>query len=97
MKPRQKRRARRTQPVVAPSELAALRRISQQLEQLTAPTPEPLVLHEINGKLDRIELQLAAVRSDATRRGAMAGALAGGLTSGIITTGILLIKARLGL
>ncbi|MCX8962150.1 hypothetical protein EHW64_13665 [Erwinia psidii] len=93
MKARQKRRNRRC--TAAPAEsagLAELSRISARLDRLQAPV-NPDVLFSIDDRLSRIESGMDSIRADASRRGAVAGAVAGS----IVTTAILLIKARLGL
>lgn len=90
MNPRKKRRTRRTQSPDA----AALQHISHQLSRLQAPS-DPQVLSDINDKLGRIEHRLNDVQADATRRGAIAGAITGSVAGGIVATAIMLIKARL--
>ncbi|EOI6592730.1 hypothetical protein ACMVCH_004553, partial [Yersinia enterocolitica] len=78
MKPRQKRRSRRVNAVN--SEVNALNKISTQLDQLFIPGQDLEILADINLKLDRIETNMTAIQVEATRRGAVAGAIAGGLS-----------------
>ncbi|MDK4650092.1 hypothetical protein QG070_03435 [Kingella kingae] len=46
---------------------------------------------------DKMEMELTEIRKDTKRMAAMTGAAAGGVSGGLVTTGILLIKAKLGL
>ena len=55
------------------------------------------LLKQIDSKLDRIESRVDNIQEVATKQGAIAGAVAGGITGGLVTAGIALIKARLGL
>lgn len=57
-------------------------------------------LADINASLQHLDEQLASIRAAATegaiRRGAVAGAMAGGVASLVVTTAIMLIRARMG-
>lgn len=92
MTARQRRRARRN--TLSRDEREALSHIAQQLDRLQSPV-SPVVLDGINTKLSRIETRLAGMTTDATRRGAVAGAAAGALSGSIVTVAILLIRAKL--
>ncbi|GAB7214732.1 hypothetical protein E4659_12510 [Dickeya dianthicola] len=98
MKARQKRRVRRVATVTA-ADSAALSNISKRLDALQIPAPAPAIdgLADISAQLTRIEHRMDTIESAAVRRGAIAGGVAGGVAGGLITTAILLIKARLGL
>jgi tetrahydromethanopterin S-methyltransferase subunit G len=62
-----------------------------------ATTTELALLSEINQRLERIENNIDEVKSVATRQGAIAGGIAGTIGGGVVTTGILFIKAQLGM
>ena len=66
------------------------------------------VLISVKGHLNRIETQMDslsdqmdAIREDATqgaiRRGAVAGAVSGGITACLVTTAMMLLRAKMGL
>ena len=46
---------------------------------------------------DKMEMELTEIRKDTKRMAAMTGAAAGGVRGGLVSTGILLIKAKFGL
>ncbi|EHD21540.1 MULTISPECIES: hypothetical protein [Brenneria] len=97
MKARQKRRDRRVNHVVSGIDNAALNGIKKRLDELQVPIAPADGLTEISGQLDRIERRMDSIEAAAVRQGAIAGSVAGGITGGLVTTTILLIKARLGL
>ncbi len=66
------------------------------------------VLISVKGHLNRIETQMDslsdqmdAIRQDATqgamRRGTVAGAVSGGITACLVTTAMMLLRAKMGL
>lgn len=102
MKPRQKHRSRRTQetaPVpVNPilGELQELRSIGEKLDALQHTLPGAMGIDLICDKLDRIERRIDDIDAVASKKGAVAGAIAGGLSGCLVSTTIMLIKARMG-
>ncbi|EAP9217112.1 hypothetical protein GB371_14650 [Salmonella enterica] len=58
------------------------------------------VLADINASLQHLDQQLDDIRDAATqaaiKRGAVAGAMAGGVASLVVTTAVILIRARMG-
>lgn len=46
---------------------------------------------------ERMDAQLDQIHADCRRTAVVAGAASGGVMGGVVTTGILLIKAKLGL
>lgn len=70
----------------------------QRKNSIVVRTQQELdLLKQIDSKLDRIENRVDNIQEVATKQGAIAGAVAGGITGGLVTAGIALIKARLGL
>lgn len=70
----------------------------QRKNSIVVRTQQELeLLKQIDSKLDRIESRVDNIQEVATKQGAIAGAVAGGITGGLVTAGIALIKARLGL
>jgi galactokinase/mevalonate kinase-like predicted kinase len=59
-------------------------------------TPELAELRKISAQLDGVENSMDAILQAATKSGAIAGAAAGAVSGGIISAGILLIRAKLG-
>lgn len=103
MKPRQKRRTRRTLmaspvPVTNPmlGELQELRSIGAKLDALQHALPNSVGIDLICDKLDRIERRIDDIDAVASKKGAVAGAIAGGLSGCLVSTTIMLIKARMG-
>lgn len=94
MKARQKRRVRRV-AAVSSADSVALAGIKQRLDALQVPT-QLGGLDEISGQLNRIERRMDSIEAAAVRQGAIAGGVAGAVTGGLVTTAIMLIKARLG-
>ncbi len=70
----------------------------QRKNSIVVRTQQELdLLKQIDSKLDRIESRVDNIQEVATKQWAIAGAVAGGITGGLVTAGIALIKARLGL
>ncbi|MFJ5428563.1 hypothetical protein ACIPUP_05315 [Pectobacterium actinidiae] len=95
MKARQKRRVRRV-AAVSNADSVALAGIAKRLDALQVPTVQLGGLDEISGQLNRIERRMDSIEAAAVRQGAIAGGVAGAVTGGLVTTAIMLIKARLG-
>lgn len=94
---RYKRRERRGNPIISDVDNTALNSIKKRLDELQMPVSPVDGLTEITGQLDRIERRMDSIEAAAVRQGAIAGSVAGGITGGLVTTAILLIKARVGL
>lgn len=103
MKPRQQRQSRRkltaspvtvTNPMLG--ELQELRSIGEKLDALQHTLPGAMGIDLIYDKLDRIERRIDTIDAAASKKGAVAGAIAGGLSGCLVSTTIMLIKARMG-
>lgn len=56
-----------------------------------------VLLRRVDSKLDNLDGKLDRMRQEVRRDAAIYGATAGGVTGGIISVGLALIKAKLGL
>ncbi|WP_434777678.1 hypothetical protein [Neisseria sp. Ec49-e6-T10] len=54
------------------------------------------LLHQMNKKLDCIDSKVDRIETDVKKTAAITGAVAGGVTAGIVSTGIAILKAKLG-
>ncbi|MGU9776177.1 hypothetical protein ACV3J7_07215 [Salmonella enterica] len=71
--------------------------MSRKTARRAEKSAELALMEEMNERLKGIETNLEEVKHTAAKSGAIAGTITGGVAGGLVATGLMIIKATIGM